>query len=458
MEIFGRSLLSIKKLIAEKKTSSAEVFEFFLQRIKKYDPKINAFIQTAEKPVKENQDFLPISVKDNFCTKGIRTTAGSKILDNFIPSYDSTVVKKLKKANLKILGKTNMDAWAHGSSTETSDFGPTRNPWNLDYTPGGSSGGSAAAVSAYLSPASIGSETAGSVRQPAAWCGVLGLKPTYGRISRFGLIAMASSFDCPSIIALDTKDCAYLLQILSGKDNLDATSAQKSPANYFENLEKKERFRIGVPEEYFEDVQAEIRESFEKVRQILEKFGFRFKKIKLIPPDYAISVYTIIQRAEVASNLARYDGIRYGRSRRFFGTEAKKRIMLGNFVLSAGYYQAYYLQAQKVRDRIKLDFEDIFKDIDLILSPVVPSTALKLGEFEKYPFFGELIDKFNEPAAIAGVPAISFPVGIDKKGLPLSLQFIADYFQEAKLLNAVYQLQQETNFFEVIQKGLEKWR
>ncbi len=458
MEIFGRSLLSIKKLIAEKKISSTEVFEFFLQRIKKYDAKINAFLKIAENPAKKDQDFLPISIKDNFCTKGIRTTAGSKVLENFIPTYDATVVKKLKKANLRILGKTNMDAWAHGSSTETSDFGPTRNPWNLEHIPGGSSGGSAASVSAYLSPASIGSETAGSVRQPAAWCGVLGLKPTYGRISRFGLIAMASSFDCPGIIALDTKDCAYLLQILSGKDELDATSAQKPPEAYLENLEKREKFCIGVPEEYFEDTQPEIKESFEKIKKILQKLGFKFKKIKLISPEYAISVYTIIQRAEVASNLARYDGIRYGRSRKFFGTEAKKRIMLGNFVLSAGYYQAYYLQAQKVRDRIKLDFEKIFKDIDLILSPVVPSTALRLGEFEKYPFFGELIDKFNEPAAIAGLPAISFPVGIDKKGLPLSLQFVADHFQEAKLLNAVYQIQQETNFFEVIQKGLEKWR
>ncbi|GIW62968.1 MAG: glutamyl-tRNA(Gln) amidotransferase subunit A [Patescibacteria group bacterium] len=454
-DILGLGLLELKKLIEEKKISYKEVFDYFIARIKKHNPKLNAYITVCDK---QNEDKLPIAVKDNFCTKGIRTTAASKVLDNFVPNYNAEVIDRLLANNFSILGKTNMDAWAHGSSTETSDYGPTKNPWNLDHIPGGSSGGSGAVVSAYLAPAAIGSETAGSIRQPAGWCGVIGFKPTYGRISRFGLIAMASSFDCPGPMTLNVQDAAYLLGVLSGQDKKDATTVEKPPELYFEKLAEGKKLVIGIPEEYFDNIQKETAQNFEKSKQVFNKLGFKFKKIKLISPEYAISVYTIIQRAEVASNLSRFDGIRFGNTRDRFGFEAKKRIMLGNFVLSAGYYSAFYQQAQKLRQEIKADFARVFSEVDLILAPVVPSTALKLGEFEKYPFFGELIDKFNEPAAIAGLPAVSFPTGFDNKKLPTSLQLIGNYLDELRLLQTLYKFQQETNYFDVIKLGVEKWK
>ncbi|GIW63650.1 MAG: glutamyl-tRNA(Gln) amidotransferase subunit A [Patescibacteria group bacterium] len=453
-ELLGFGVLQLKRLITAKKISAKEVFNYFLERIKKYDRQINGYVTVCN----NNDGKLPIAVKDNFCTNGIRTTASSKVLDNFVPNYNAEVVDRLLTNGFSIIGKTNMDAWAHGSSTETSDYGATKNPWNLSHIPGGSSGGSAAVVSSYLAPAAIGSETAGSIRQPAGWCGVIGFKPTYGRVSRFGLIAMASSFDCPGPITLNTEDSAYLLSILAGKDNKDATTIDKPAEDYLSKLSDREPLTIGIPEEYFNEVQKETIDGFEKTKQVFKKLGYKFKKIKLISPEYAISVYTIIQRAEVASNLARFDGIRFGNNKSYFGFEAKKRIMLGNFVLSAGYYSAFYQQAQKLRDKIKADFVKVFHDVDLILAPVVPTTALKLGEFEKYPFFGELIDKFNEPAAIAGLPAVSFPTGLDKNNLPTSLQLIGNYLQELKLLQTLYAFEQETKFFNVIKSGFKKWK
>ena len=455
--LLGQPLFYILELIKKREISSREVFDYFLKRIEKYNPKLNAFL-TVNKSHKEDKTRLPIAVKDNFCTKGIRTTASSKVLENFIPPYESTVTKRLINAGAFILGKTNMDAWAHGSSTETSDFGPTKNPWDLSRSPGGSSGGSAAAVSSYLAPAAIGSETGGSIRQPAAWSGVVGLKPTYGRVSRYGLIAMGSSLDCPGPLTLTTEDAALILQIIAGIDKFDATTVKKDVPNYLNDLKKKKKFVIGVADDYLKGVDEEIKNSFEKLIKILEKLGHQIKKINLLSPKYSISVYTIIQRAEVSSNLSRFDGIRYGNDRNFFGSEAKRRIMLGTYVLSYGYYDAYYKKAQKVRTLIIEDFKNVFKEVDMILAPTTPVTALKLGEFEKYPFFGELMDVLAEPGAIAGICAISFPFGLTKKNnLPIGLQLMGRWFEEENILNLTYQIEKETDFLGVIKKGVKNY-
>ncbi len=453
MNLLGKSLLELKKLVEKKELSLEEVWDYFLQRIEKYNSKMNIFLTVVR-----SRKGLPIAIKDNFCTRGIRTTASSKILENFIPPYESTVTKRLIENEFYPIGKTNMDAWAHGSSTETSDFGPTRNPWDLSRSPGGSSGGSAAAIAAYLSPAAIGSETAGSIRQPAAWSGVIGLKPTYGRVSRYGLIAMASSLDCPGPLTLTVEDAAYLLQVIAGKDEYDATSLSQSVDDYLKEMKTKKKFVIGIADDYFENVDEEILEAVQKVIKIIRNLGHKIKKIKLISPKYAISVYTIIQRSEVSSNLSRYDGIRYGRNRDFFGAEAKRRIMLGTFALSHGYFEAYYKKAVKARQLIIDDYKKVFHEIDLIFAPTTPVTALKLGEFEKYPFFGEMMDVLNEPAAIAGLPAINLPIGLDKNFMPIGGQIIGPWLKEADILNLAYQIEKETNFFNVINQGLKKWQ
>jgi len=458
--LLGKSVISILELINKKKISSSEVIDYFLKRIEKYNPKLNAYLTVNRSYKSDRSDKIevPIAVKDNFCTKGIRTTASSKVLENFIPPYESTVTKRLLDAQAFILGKTNMDAWAHGSSTETSDFGPTKNPWDLARCPGGSSGGSAAAVSSYLAPAAIGSDTGGSIRQPAAWSGVIGLKPTYGRVSRYGLIAMGSSLDCPGPLTLTTEDAALILKIIAGKDKFDATTVNQKVPDYVSLLKKKKKFIIGITDEYLNGVDEEIKNAFYQLVKILEKLGHRIKKIKLLSPKYSISVYTIIQRAEVSSNLARYDGIRYGNDRPFFGSEAKRRIMLGTYVLSYGYYDAYYKKAQKVRTLIIEDFKKVFQAVDMILAPTTPIPALKLGEFEKYPFFGEMMDVLNEPAAIAGLCAINFPFGLTKKdNLPIGLQLMGRWFEEENILNLTYQIEKETDFLGVIKEGLKNY-
>jgi len=455
--LLGKSVTEILALIKNKKISSQEIIDYFLRRIEKYDQKLNAYV-TVNKSSNLSKIKVPIAVKDNFCTCGIRTTASSKVLENFVPPYESTVTKRLIESYFFILGKTNMDAWAHGSSTETSDFGPTKNPWDLSRCSGGSSGGSAAAVSSYLAPVAIGSETAGSIRQPASWSGVIGLKPTYGRVSRYGLIAMASSFDCPGPLTLTTEDAAFILRIIAGKDEFDVTTAQNAVPDYVKSLRKKKKFVIGITEEYLNGIDEEIKEAFYQLLKILEKLGHQIKKINLLSPKYSISVYTIIQRAEVSSNLARYDGIRYGNDRTFFGSEAKRRIMLGTYVLSYGYYEAYYKKAQKVRTLIIEDFRKVFQEVDMILAPTTPITALRLGEFEKYPFFGEMMDVLNEPAAIAGICAISFPFGLTKKeNLPIGLQLMGRWFEEENVLNLTYQIEKETDFLGVIKKGLKNY-
>lgn len=465
--LLGKTVLDLLTMVKKKDINISEIEEYFLKRIKKYNQHINAFLtlyndQNNDQKIVhayKNKKEIPIAIKDNFCTLGIRTTASSKILENFVPPYESTVTQKLINNGFFTIGKTNMDAWAHGSSTETSDFGPTKNPWDLSRSAGGSSGGSAAAVSAYLSPVAIGSETAGSIRQPAAWTGVVGLKPSYGCVSRYGLIAMASSLDCPGPMTISVEDAAFILSIISGKDIYDATSLNNSFSNFIlKKIKEKRKLKIGLPQEYFKGVNKEIEIKVIESIRILEKKGHHIKKIKLISPKYAISVYTIIQRAEVSSNLARYDGIRYGRSRDFFGQEAKRRIMLGTFTLSQGYYDAYYKKAEMVREMIKNDFKEIFKEVDVIVAPTTPITALKIGESEKYPFFGEMMDVLNEPAAIAGLPAISIPIGLDKNQLPIGMQIIGRFLDEETILNLAFSFEKETDFFGVIKKGFQNYK
>ncbi len=458
----GITITETKALLENKKVSAEEVYSYFLERSKKYNSDLNAYLTFVEK---EETVFnksgilmnIPLAVKDNFCTTGVRTTASSKVLDTFIPPYNATVINLLQQAGALTLGKTNMDAWAHGSSTETSDYGPSKNPWDTTRAPGGSSGGTASAVLAGLAPAGIGSETAGSIRQPAAWCGIVGLKPTYGRVSRYGVIAMGSSLDCPGPMTKSVEDAALILQVIAGKDPFDATTPDTPVPDYSSEMKKGRKMTIGVSDEYLEGVDDQVKANYEKCLEIFRKMGHTVKKINLLSPDYAISVYTIVQRAEVSSNLARYDGIRYGNNRSFMGAEAKRRIMLGTYTLSHGYYDAFYKKAQKVRTLIIEDFKNAFQDVDLIFAPTTPITALPLGEFEKYPFFGEKMDVLNEPGAVSGIPAINIPTGLDKDGLPFGMQLKAPWFEEGKLLDIAYQFEKETSFFDVIKKGAAQY-
>lgn len=462
MNLNQLTISEVKEGLKEKKFSSVELTRACLSRISQTDEKLNVFVtlledqalsdaKKADKLLGKGSTLpllgIPIAIKDNFCTKDVRTTASSKLLDDFIPPYNATVVKKLKEAGMVMLGKTNMDAWAHGSSTETSDYGPTKNPWNTSYLPGGSSGGSAACVAADQAICAIGSETAGSIRQPAAWCGVVGLKPTYGRVSRYGVIAMGSSLDSPGPIGKNVADTAILLQTLAGHDPQDGTSSTKIIDNYTKNMKNSvEGMTIGISDDYFEDVEQEVSNHVTDALKVYEKLGARIKKIKLFSPKYAIAVYTVIQRAEVSSNLGRFDGIRYGRDRSVFGEEAKRRIMLGTYTLSAGYYDAYYKKAQEVRTVIINDFQKAFSEVDVIMSPTSPSTALPIGASKGHPMFGEMADVLVEPSSIAGLCGISIPCGFSKNNLPVGLQIIGTQFAEEKVIQTAYQYEKETQW------------
>lgn len=437
--------------------SSYDLVLSCVEQMEKVDGNLRAFItkladkalENAKKAdilIKENgpQIFdekpllgIPYACKDNFCTKGILTTAASNVLRDFVPPYESTVTDRLHKAGAILLGKTNMDAFAHGSSTETSDFYITKNPLDESRSPGGSSGGSACAVAANMCIFAIGSETAGSVRGPASWCGVYGLKPTYGRVSRYGLIAMASSTDCPGVLAKSVWDAGFVLKIIAGKDNLDATTSSQEVDDYIPspNIDFK-NLKVGLPRSYLEiDLQKEVKEALELFINNLKELGIEVIDINLLSPQYSIAVYTILQRSEVSSNLARMDGIRYGNTRESFGFEARNRMMLGAYTLSVGYYDEYYLKAQKVRTLIIKDFDEAFNKVDLIIGPTMPCTALKIGESAKSPIFGELMDVLNEPSAIAGLPAISLPFGKDENNLPIGVQIIAPQLKEKLLLD-----------------------
>src|SRR3990167_11295140 len=453
MDLHKLTIKQAKDALKKKEVTAEQLTKACLNRIQALEPKLNAFVTTlgeeaiseakkADQKIAEGVDLpllgIPVAIKDNFCTQDIRTTASSKVLDNFIPPYDATVVVRLKEAGVVILGKTNMDAWAHGSSTETSDYGLTKNPWDINYLPGGSSGGSAASIAADETIGAIGSETAGSIRQPAAWCGVVGLKPTYGRVSRYGVIAMASSLDCPGPISSTVEDSALILQILAGKDPMDATTSPKDVPDYLANLNKDiSGLTIGVSDEYFiEGIDPEVEKAVRDAIKVFEKMGAKLRKIKLFDPTHSVAVYTILQRSEVSSNLARYDGIRYGQTRDKFGAEAKRRIILGTYALSAGYYDQFYNKALKVRTVIVNDFNQAFKEVDLILAPTRPSLAMKVGASADSPMFGELADMLVEPSSIAGLPGISLPVGFSKSGLPIGMQIIGPQFSEELIINA----------------------
>lgn len=447
--------------LKNKKFSSVELTTACLKQIKKVEGKLNSFVTVTEKEalmeatkadsaIKNGVELpllgIPIAIKDNFSTIGIRTTASSKVLDNYIPPYDATVVRKLKAAGMVLVGKTNMDAWAHGSSTETSDYGSTKNPWNTNHLPGGSSGGSAAAVASDSVIAAIGSETAGSIRQPASWCGVVGLKPTYGRVSRYGVIAMGSSLDSPGPITKNVEDSALILEILAGSDSFDATTSPLPVGNYSKSLNQDvKKLRIGISDEYFisgidKEVENSVREAIKK----FEKMGAIIEKIKLFDPKYAIDVYTIIQRSEVSSNLARYDGIRFGFGRDKFMEEAKRRIMFGTHSLSSGYYDQYYNKAQKVRAVIIKDFEEAFKKVDIIIAPTSPSLALPVGATKDAVMFGEIADVLVEPSSIAGLSGVNIPVNISQSGLPIGMQIIGPQFKEDVILSAAHQYETNT--------------
>ena len=445
--------LTIKEALdglKNKKFSSVELTKACLEQIRKYNKDLNAFITVAEKEAlaqAKSADNLalqgetlqtkpllgiPIALKDLFSTKGIKTTAGSKVLENYIPQYDATVVKKLKDAGAVIVGKTNLDAWAHGSSGENSDFGPTKNPWNKEYVPGGSSSGSAVALASDMCIASTGTDTGGSIRLPASFCNVVGLKPTYGRVSRYGIIAMASSLDSIGHFTKTVEDSALFFNITAGKDSLDATTVEKE---YI--VKPLSKIKIGVDPDFLsKSLEIETHNLLAKAYNVFKNdLGIKdfIPNVSLPNLKYGIACYYIIQPAEVSSNLARYDGIRYGNDRSFFGDEAKRRIMLGTYTLSAGYYDAYYKKAMSVRTLIKKDFDNAFEKVDAIVTPVSPTPPWKLGEKINDPLKMYLSDIFTVTANLAGVPALSIPIGFTSKGLPIGLQILGPHFSEELL-------------------------
>lgn len=460
--------LTVKEAIEglrKKRFTSHELTSACLSRIKKVDKKVKAFItvdekkaiekaRKADKLIRDKSGFknkpllgIPIAVKDNFCTKDLKTTAASAVLDDYHPVYESTVTRRLKEAGAIVIGKTNMDAWAHGSSTETSQFFPTRNPWNLKRLPGGSSGGNAAAIIGDEAIGAVGSETAGSIRQPASWCGIVGFKPTYGRVSRYGLIAMASSLDSPGPMTKTIEDSALLLQVLAGKDRLDATTLPEKVPNYSAKIKGGIKgVKIGIPKEYFlEKMDKKIIRAVQKAVRLLKAQGAETYPVSLLNPAYSVAVYAILQRSEVSSNLARYDGIRYGRGRDSFGEEAKRRVMLGTYTLSTGYHEKYYLKAQKVRTLICRNFEKVFEKVDCLVAPTSPSLALERGASAKDPLFGEMQDILVGASTLAGLAGVSLPCGFSN-GLPIGLQIIGPQLSEELLLKTGYAYEQEAGW------------
>lgn len=478
------TVAALVKGLADKTFSSVELVDYYLDRIQRYDQQINSFITiTAEQARAQAQQAdqrrangdqapllgVPIAHKDIFCTQGIRTTCGSKMLDNFISPYDATVVARLAQAGAISLGKLNMDEFAMGSSNETSFYGPVRNPWDVAYVPGGSSGGSAAAVAAGFVPATTGTDTGGSVRQPAALCGITGLKPTYGRVSRYGMIAFASSLDQAGILASSAEDCALLLNAMAGYDPNDSTSLDQPTPDYTSDLQQPLRgLRIGVAREYFNHgLDPEVAAIIAAAKQQFQALGATIHDVSLPTTAAAVATYYVVAPAECSSNLARFDGVRYGyrcsqpqdlldlyeRSRsEGFGDEVKRRIMIGTYVLSAGFYDAYYLKAQQVRSLIANDFRAAFQQVDVILSPTTPTVAFKLGEKSADPISMYLSDIYTIPANMAGLPGISIPAGF-VQGLPVGVQLLGPHFAEAKLLNAAHQFQLHTDWHQQTPKG-----
>ena len=458
----GHTIESIKEGLQKGEFSAQEIFNIYADKIRKED-KFNAFLGTID--YKENGNGanilhgVPIAVKDNILIKGTKCTAGSKILENYISSYDATVIKKLRDHGAMFLGKTNMDEFAMGSSNESSAFGPVKNPHDITKVPGGSSGGSAAAVSADLAPVALGSDTAGSIRQPASFCGVVGMKPTYGRVSRYGLIAMTSSLDQIGPITKNVYDSALILNAICGHDIFDSTTVNQPSEDFTKSLDENIKgLKIGLPKEFFgKGVSGEVAEKVKESISKLEELGCKIKEISLPHSEYSIAVYYILAPSEISSNLARFDGIRYGLSSKDaktlldtylesreegFGTEVKRRIMLGTFALSSGYYDAYYLKAQKVRNLIKNDFDKAFEEIDLIVGPTAPTTAFKIGE-KSDPLSMYLSDIFTVPVNLAGLPAISIPCGNgNDSNMPVGFHIIGKPFDEKTILRTAHQLEQ----------------
>lgn len=466
MDLFGKSVTELVQLIKDKKVSSKEVFDYFAKRSKKYNKNLNAYITLLDEPITQAGNNsgplygIPFSTKDTYNAKGVRTTASSRVIEDYVSPYNATVYERLINAGATILGKTNCDAWGHGSSTENSDFEVTKNPWNEEYVAGGSSGGSAAAISAYLSPFEIGEDTGGSIRLPAGFCGVIGLKVTYGLVSRFGCIAYASSLDTVGPMTSSVTDMAAILEIIAGNDPFDATSTPTKSFSYLKTLDKSvSGLKIGVPKEYFgEGVDPQVEQKTKEALAVFEKMGATVKEISLPHTKYAIATYYLLVTSETSSNLARYDGIRYGNDRSYFAPEAKRRLMLGGYTLSAGYYDQYYKKAQKVRTIFKNDFNEAFKDVDVIIAPVSPTPAFKIGAKADNPLQMYLSDIHTVPVNLAGIPSLSVPIGLSREGLPIGMQIMASHFEEDKILNAAYQFEKETNFFDVIKKGQEKYK
>ena len=493
MNLYELTIKEASEKLKNKEITSTELTSSLINRAKKLDSKVGAYITLSEERAMNDAkssddrrvkgktlseiDGIPLAIKDIFLTKGIRTTSASKILNDFIPVYESTVTDKLWRSGAVLLGKTNCDEFAMGASTESSAYktasesdSPTRNPWDLSRIPGGSSGGSAAAVSADLCTGSIGTDTGGSIRQPAGLCGVTGFKPTYGRVSRYGITAMASSLDQAGPITKTVEDSAILLEYISGSDKYDSTCSEKEVPSYVKALSKDiSKLRIGVPEEFFkEGVEADVKNKTEESIEVLRKLGAKVSKVSMPILKYALATYYILMPAEVSSNMARYDGIRYGLSalkdKEFagtieevyektredgFGAEVKRRIMLGSYVLSAGYYDAYYKKAQKVRTLVKREFDKIFKEVDLLATPVSPEPAFKAGEKVSDPLQMYLADIMTVPVNPAGLPAISIPAGFverENKKLPVGLQLIGDMWSEQIILNAGFAYQEETSW------------
>lgn len=476
----NQTIAQLSRSLTTGKFSSVELTEYFLRRIREHDGAYNSFITLMEEPALAEARLadkhraagnatplsgIPIAHKDIFCTNGTKTSCGSRMLDNFIAPYDATVVSRLKAAGAVCLGKTNMDEFAMGSSNETSWYGPVRNPWDTDCVPGGSSGGSAACVAARMAPAATATDTGGSIRQPAALCGVTGIKPTYGRVSRWGMIAFASSLDQGGVIARSAEDCALVLNAMSGFDPKDSTSIDRPVDDYSATLEKDLKgLRVGLPREFFtDDLDPAIQVQIQQAISEYEKMGVIFKDISLPHTGLSVPAYYVIAPAECSSNLSRFDGVRFGhrcddpqdledmykRSRaEGFGREVKRRVLIGTYALSEGYYDAYYLKAQKVRRLIKDDFVKAFEEVDLIMGPTSPSTAFGLGEKTSDPVSMYLADIFTISTNLAGLPGLSVPCGF-VDGKPVGLHLIGNYFAEGSLLNAAHQYQQITDWHQM---------
>jgi aspartyl-tRNA(Asn)/glutamyl-tRNA(Gln) amidotransferase subunit A len=478
MSLHKLSLVELHKKFKAGEVTATEIVGTYFLRISQVEPKVKAFVTQAKDAAYGQAEELdqklkvwrktypltgmPLAVKDNICTDGIPTTCSSRMLQNFVPPYDATVVSRLRSQEYILVGKTNLDEFAMGSSTENSAFGPSRNPWNLHCVPGGSSGGSAAAVAAEECVAALGSDTGGSIRQPAAFCGVVGLKPTYGRVSRYGLVAFASSLDQIGPITRNVSDAAFLLQAIAGHDPMDSTSVDRPVPDYVKALQKRDlkNLRVGVPVEFFtEGLDPEVDQAVRVAIEELKQLGAEIKEIRLPRTDAAVAVYYVIATAEASSNLARFDGVKFGfraketkdllelymkTRQEGFGPEVKRRIMLGTYVLSAGYYDAYYGKAQAVRTLVCQDFDNAFKEVDLIVTPATPTPAFKLGEKSEDPLQMYLSDIFTISVNLAGLPAIALPCGFSKAGLPIGLQLIGRAFEEDMVLRAAYAYEQST--------------